>query len=290
MSPIAPVTVIVPAFNAAPYLQVTLRSLQQQTVRPEAVVVIDDGSTDDSAAIAAREGATVVRQAHKGPAAARNRGLELATTEFVAFLDADDWYGPDKLERSLTSLDELQAQCIATESWSVRGDCIEGRRNQRRVVPGVVTLELLLRGNPVVTSSVVARRKAVLDVGRFDEDPELIASEDYDLWLRLAQKEPIAYLTQPLTFCRTHTASMTEKTLFLRGVDRILERVAHQYEGEAHFQNLVRRRRADVRLDLASDLLADGGHAQARQLIDEAAGLARTWRGVKLRMRTLLHR
>lgn len=290
MSPIAPVTVIVPAFNAAPYLQVTLRSLQQQTVRPAAVVVVDDGSTDDSAAIAAREGATVVRQAHKGPAAARNRALELATTEFVAFLDADDWYGPDKLERSLSSLEELQAQCVATDAWIVRGDRIEGRQNQRRVVPGVVTLELLLRGNPVVCSSVVVRRQAVLDAGRFDEDPDLIDSEDYDLWLRLAQKEPIAYLTQPLTFCRTQAGCVAARARFLRGVDRILERVARQYEGEAHFQNLVRRRRADVRLDLACDLLAEQRFGDARQLIDEAAGIVRTWKGLKMRVRTLLHR
>lgn len=284
-----PVTVVVPAFNAGPYLEVTLQSLQHQTRAPERVIVIDDGSTDDTSKIAEKAGVTVLRQDRQaGPGAARNRGVNEATTEFVAFLDADDWYAPDKLERSVALLDKLGAGCLATDAWVVRDDRIEGRKNQKRNVPSVLTTERLLRGNPVVCSSVVARREAVRRAGGFDEHPDLVATEDFDLWLRMAQHEPIAYHAQPLTFYRVHAGSLSANTRFVRGIDRILERVARQHEGEAHFLNLVRRRRAEARLDLAWDLLGAGRKSEARAMITEASGLMPTWKGLRLRLRSLL--
>lgn len=290
MSRTAPVTVVIPAFQAAPFLEVTLQALQSQTRVPEKIVVVDDGSTDGTAEIAERLGAAVLRQEQKGPGAARNRGLELAETEFVAFCDADDWYAPDKVERGVELLEGLKANCCSTDAWVVRGERIEGRKNEQRVVPGVLTLEFLLRGNPIVCSSVIARREVVQRVGGFDESPDLIATEDYDLWLRMAAIEPIAYSPRPQTFYRVHEGSLSANTRFLRGVDRILGNVAQRYEGEAHFQNLIKRRRADVRLDLAWDLLAEQRFDDARELIEEAQKLSPSWKGLKLRLRSMLRR
>lgn len=290
MSGSVPVTVIVPAYNAAEFLPITLQSLQQQTLAPAQVIVVDDGSTDATVAIAERHGATCLRQDNAGPGAARNRGLHAATSEFVAFLDADDWYVPDKLERSLEHLRELKAACISTDAWIVRGDRVDRRKNDRRIVPMALTLELLLRGNPVVCSTVVARRESVLACGGFDEDPALVATEDYDLWLRMSAREPIAYLPEPMTFYRVHPGSLSANERFLRGVDKILDRVAAEHAGEAHFQALVRRRRADLRLDLAWDLITQGRRPEARRLIAEADGLRRSWKGWRMRLRSLLPR
>lgn len=284
----APLTVIVPAFNAASFLAVTLQSLQQQTTPPDQVILVDDGSTDDTAAIAERHGVTVIRQQQMGPGAARNRGLAAATTEFVAFLDADDWYVPDKLERCVKTLTELNAACIGTDAWVVRNDRVEGRKNQSRVVPTALTMELLLQDNPVVCSTVVARRAAVLAAGGFDEHPDMVATEDFDLWLRMAGREPIAYLPQPLTFYRVHAGSLSANSRFLRGIDRIMAKVAQEHVGEAHFQNLVRARRADVRLDLAWDLIGAGRKQEARELINEARGMASSWKALRMRLRMLL--
>ncbi len=288
MNRTTPVTVVIPAYQAGAYLRVTLESLQQQTAVPEAVVVVDDGSTDDTAAIARQFGVHLVQQAQKGPGAARNRGLELATTEFVAFLDADDWFAPDKLERAVAWLDQSEAACLATDAWIVRNDRLEGRKNQKRVVPTVLTMEHLLQDNPVVCSTVVARTAAVRAVGGFDEHPDLVATEDFDLWLRMSQREPLAYVNEPLTFYRVHAGSLSANTRFVRGLERILEQVAKQHEGEAHFQNLVRHRLADVRLDLAWDLLAAGRKAEARAMIREASKLACTWKGLRMKLRSLL--
>ena len=288
MTRTAPVTVIVPAFNAAPFLGVTLEALQTQTTVPEQIIVIDDGSTDGTAAVAEQMGVRVIKQDQRGPGAARNRGLELAQTEFVAFCDVDDWYVPDKIERGLDMLQKLGAACTATDAWVVSNDRVLGRKNEHRPVPGVLTLEFLLRGNPIVCSSVIARREAVLAAGSFDESAELIATEDYDLWLRMAVKEPIAYSPRPMTFYRVHNASLSANTRFLRGVEAILMRIAKQHEGEAHFQNLIKRRRAEVRLDLAWDLLGTGDKEEARRLIREAQQLASTWKGFKMRLRSLM--
>ena len=290
MTSSVPVTVVVPAFNAAPYLAVTLQSLKEQTAVPERVVVVDDGSTDDTVAIAEQHGVDCIRQANRGPGAARNRGLQVATTPFVAFLDADDWYAPTKLERSVTQLLNLGAACVATDAWIVRGDRVERRKNDRRVVPIVLTLEMLLRGNPVVCSTVVARTEAVRQAGGFDENPELVATEDYDLWLRMSGREPLSYLPEALTFYRAHTGSLSANTRFLRGVDRILDRLALDHPGEAHFENLIRQRRADVRLDLAWDLIAEGRRAEARVVIDEARALHRSWKGLRMKLRSLMPR
>ncbi|MFK7741297.1 MAG: glycosyltransferase family 2 protein [Planctomycetota bacterium] len=290
MSRKLPVTVIVPAYNAAPYLAVTLEAIREQTRPPERVFVVDDGSTDDTAAIAEGLGADVIRQHQQGPGAARNRGIEAAETEFVAFCDSDDWYVPDKLERAVDQLDKFSAGCSATDAWIVREDRIEGRKNENRTVPNVLTLEFLLRGNPVICSSVVARKQAVLDAGGFDESPDLIATEDYDLWLRMSVREPIAYNPRPMTFYRVHSGSLSANTRFLRGVESILARMAKQHEGEAHFQNLIRRRRAAVRLDVAWDLIGERRFGEALTVIGEAQKLAPTWKGFKMRLRSMLRR
>jgi glycosyltransferase involved in cell wall biosynthesis len=288
MSRLAPVTVVIPAWQAGEFLAATLDSLRAQTTPPEAVVVVDDGSTDATARIAVEGGATLLRQDHRGPGAARNRGVAHATSDFVAFLDADDWYAPDKLERSVEVLQEIGAACLATDAWVVRGGRIEARKNQRRHVPTVLTTERLLKGSPVICSSVVARRRAVLEVGGFDEHPDLIATEDFDLWLRMSEREPIAYLGEPLTFYRVHQGSLSANERFLRGIDRILARVAQHHVGEAHFQNLIRRRRADVRLDYAWDLITTGRKAEGRALIREAQRLSPTWKALRMRLRSML--
>jgi glycosyltransferase involved in cell wall biosynthesis len=287
MSRTAPVTVVIPAWQAAEFLADTLESLRTQTTPPEAVIVVDDGSTDETPRIAIEGGATLLRQDRRGPGAARNRGVAHATTEYVAFLDADDWYAPDKLERSVGLLQRMSASCLATDAWVVRGGRIQGRKNQRRHVPSVLTTERLLKNSPVICSSVVARRSAVLAVGGYDEHPDLIATEDFDLWLRMSEHEPLAYLAEPLTFYRVHPGSLSANERFVRGLDRILARVATQHVGEAHFQNLIRRRRADVRLDLAWDLITTGRRREGLAMIHEAQGLARSWKAMRMRLRSM---
>jgi glycosyltransferase involved in cell wall biosynthesis len=288
VSRVGPVTVVIPACDAAPFLQMALDSLKQQTVMPQEIVVVDDGSVDDTGAIAERNGALCLRQDRAGPGASRNRALAACKTEFVAFLDAEDWYALDKLERSLDYLHDLHAACLATDAWLVAGDRVEGRKNEGRVVPAVLTLELLLARNPIVCSTVVCRSEAVRSAGGFDESPDQVGTEDYDLWLRMAQREPIAWLAEPMTFYRAHADDPPGSDRWLRGVDRILDKVAASHDGEAHFQNLVKQRRSGVRLAFARELLWQGRRAEARAVLAEARRFANTWSGFFLWLRSLL--
>ena len=130
----------------------------------------------------------------------------------------------------------------------------------------------------------------VVSQTRSRASPELIATEDYDLWLRMAAREPISYSPKAMTFYRMHSGSLSANQRFLLGVDTILERVAKQHDGEAHFQNLIKRRRADVRLDVAWDMLGERRFEDARKVIAEAQQLTPTWKGLKMRLRTMLKR
>jgi glycosyltransferase involved in cell wall biosynthesis len=265
-----PVAVVIPAHNAAPYLDIALQSLAEQTAKPVEVVVVDDGSDDNTVAVAEQYGVRCLRQEQRGPGAARNRGLHATTAPLVAFLDADDWFAPNKLERQAQVLTEQGASVIACDAWLVEADKVTRTKNQGRFVPGALTLERLLAGNPLICSTVLARREAVINVGGFDEDKELIATEDYDLWLRLSQREPIAYLDEPLGFYRVHAGSLSTNERFSRGIERIMDKLAATYAREPHFLRLVGTRRRTTRLDLAWDLLLAGRRREARAMIREA--------------------
>lgn len=284
------VAVIVPARDAREHLRRALTSLQDQTQRPAQVIVVDDGSSDETQRIAEQHGAQVLRQESGGLGVALNRGLEAAMTPFVAFLDADDWYDPQKIAQSVRMLRELDAQCLATDAWVVKDGRIVERQNGDRSVPSTLTHEHLLRGNPVVCSSVVARREAVLAAGCFDVHPDLVATTDYDLWLRMAHQEPIAYLPEPLTFHRLGGECPTDGPQLVLGVDRALDKVEVAHRGEAHFMNLLRRRRGDARLELAWELLRDGEFDEARRWLRAAGEFGRSWSYWRARALCMLKR
>ncbi len=100
----ARVSVVIPVYNAAAYIGQAIASVRAQTHKPYEILVVDDGSTDDSVLIAMRAGARCIRRSHEGPGAARNSGVEQASGEYLAFLDADDLWTPDKTGRQLAAL------------------------------------------------------------------------------------------------------------------------------------------------------------------------------------------
>ncbi|GAB4147985.1 MAG: hypothetical protein Fur0037_16230 [Planctomycetota bacterium] len=281
------VAVVIPAHDEEDSLPFALRSLRDQTRPPDEVVVVDDGSTDGTPGVCEEFGVRCIRQRQAGPAAARNRGVREVRSDFVSLLDADDWYSPDKLEKSLESILELGALALGTDAWVVAGDQVLGAKNGDRRIPYAITLERLLKDNPLVCSTMVFRREAFLRAGGFDEDPRLISTEDYDLWIRFSRVEPIAYLPRALTFYRTSEGSLGTNERFLIGVDRICEKLAETHGSEPHFRRLMDRRRARSRLDLAWDRLAEGRKAEARALMREARALGRPWEAIRMWVRSL---
>lgn len=170
------ISVIIPAYNSGAFIHATIDSVLAQTIKPFEIIVVDDGSKDNTAEIAERYGepVRVLRKKNGGPASARNEGAMLATGDWLALLDADDQWLPTKLERQL--------QFTQDDSVGVVHTLVHGRK----AGSANTTFHQLWRQNIIVNSTVLLRRAAFLQMEGFDEARELISVEDYNFWLRLA--------------------------------------------------------------------------------------------------------
>jgi glycosyltransferase involved in cell wall biosynthesis len=182
------IAVIVPAYNLAGYLQEALESVLAQTVPTELldVVVIDDGSTDDTAAVAARFAPRVrcIRQSNRGLPAARNRGVAETSAPYLAFLDADDRLLPEKLADQLSILEVDRSAAVVYSGWHYIDEA--GARLPQRGwsrEEGDLLGRLLL-GNLMHPHATLVRRSLFESVGGFDET--LTSVEDWDLWIRIS--------------------------------------------------------------------------------------------------------
>jgi len=190
-------SIVVPAWNSARHIGAALDSLIRQSRTDFEVIVVDDGSTDDTAAVVAAMAATVGprgpairlhRQSNAGASAARNMGISIARADLVGFLDADDCWSPEKVR---THVALMQARPEIDLSFS--GFCIitdEGRATLELYRPeeGILPLPRLMERNIIHTSTVITRTSALDVTGGFD--PAKITYEDFDLWLRIGGLRP----------------------------------------------------------------------------------------------------
>lgn len=199
------ITAVIPAFNAAEFIAESIASLLNQTEPPVEVIVVDDGSSDDTAGVAARAGARVIRQANGGPAAARNAGIRSARADAIALLDADDIARPTRLARQRSGLADPNV-----------GVVFSGHHVEHKVPPtppALIDFDTLWARNWIPTSTVLLRRAAWEAVGGFDEARDLIGVEDYNCWLRLAHAGwGFSRVADVLVDYRPTPASLTAQT------------------------------------------------------------------------------
>lgn len=192
------VSVIVPTYNRSSVLSRALRSILAQTRPANQIIVVDDGSTDGTADRITRGFPQIdlLQQENRGVSAARNRGILASRGEWIALLDSDDEWRPQKLERQLA---ELQGQpayrvCHTDEIWIRRGRRVNpGRRHAKH---GGWIFQRCLPLCAISPSTVLIHRTIFDEVGLFDE--ELPACEDYDLWLRICARYPVLLVEEPL--------------------------------------------------------------------------------------------
>lgn len=191
------VSVIIPTFDRARVLPRALDSVLAQTRPADEVIVVDDGSTDGTAELirARYPQVRLIEQSNSGVSAARNRGIEQATGDWIALLDSDDRWLPTKLEAQFELIDQHPGHrlCHTEEIWIRNGKRVNQMDKHRKSGGDIYSQCLPLC---VISPSAVLLHRSLLDeVGLFDE--ELPACEDYDLWLRICAHEPVLYVETP---------------------------------------------------------------------------------------------
>ncbi len=211
------VSVIIPTYNRCELLREALASVFAQTYRDFELIVVDDGSNDDTAVVVQEfAGVRYVWQPHRGVSAARNYGVALSEGAWVAFLDSDDLWQPRKLERQIAFVaahPHVQI-CHTEELWLRHGIRVNPQQKHRKPT-GDIFAPSLARCL-VSPSSVMLRRELFVQVGGFDE--RLPACEDYDLWLRIAVRLPVYLIDTPLVIKRGGHADQLSRRFW--GMDR----------------------------------------------------------------------
>lgn len=208
------VSVIIPAFNVAAWIGETIQSVLHQTYRPTEVIVVDDGSTDSTPLVAQSFGKAVkyIRKINGGVGSARNAGFRVSTGEYVAFVDADDLWLPDKLARQVALLESKPdvgwVYCDALVVDDSDNNILD-RVGRTSDLPEGDIVDSLLLNNFVPCPSPLIRRALLATLGGFDELRSLTVSEDWDMWLRLAAAAPAGCVRSPLARVRSHPGSMT---------------------------------------------------------------------------------
>ncbi|MBD2017639.1 glycosyltransferase [Microcoleus sp. FACHB-53] len=207
------ISVIVPAYNAERTILETITSVLNQTFSDFELIVINDGSTDKTLELLNTVEdlrLKIFSYENGGESVARNRGISLATGKFMAFLDADDLWTPDKLELQLAALQQ-HPEAGVVYSWAYymdeKGESLQV--DQPIFFEGNVYAELLVRDFIVSGSNCMVRREAIESVGEFD--PALPCAADWDYWLRLAARWPFVVVPKPQILYRITSNSASSK-------------------------------------------------------------------------------
>jgi len=272
---------VIPTYNCANKLRCAVESVLAQTFPDYEIWVIDDGSTDDTRAALEpfSNQLNYVYQANSGVAAARNRGIECARGDYVAFLDADDRWYPHKLERvaqAVQSNPDVGLYYSQVDFYGRDGSMLWTYRSQDS---GVRNYRTLLETDYVMTSSAVVRKSCFAQVGGFDV--ELSRCQDWDMWIRIARAFPIRLIPETLVAYQYMGAgSLTSAYLrWVEAHDRVMEKA---FAADPQLGPAVRWRvRSAVAHRKGKIYLAAGDEAAAlhefRQSVKLRWGNGRSW-------------
>jgi len=249
------VSVVLATYNYGRYLAGALDSALSQTLCDLEVIVVDDGSTDETKDVMVsyldNPRVRYFGIDHSGQPAAKNFGIRLARAPLIAFLDADDLWLPSKLEKQAAIFAADPALGVVFSQRLLIDE--QGRHlqfSQPRLPRGNVLADMF-RQNFICFSSAVIRRTVLDQVGLFDTN--LALAIDYDLWLRIAQRFPFDYVDEPLVMYRTGHASLSRRTEErLKTAAGIMDRFLHEHGGQAVLNPaLVRRAQAETYYEIA---------------------------------------
>ena len=192
------ISVVIPTYNRKHTLPRAIASVLNQTLQPTEIIMVDDGSTDGTADWIQETYPRInpIRQSNKGVSAARNIGIKSAKCDWIALLDSDDEWLPDKLERQVEAFNQNPGikLCHTEEIWIRNGVRVNQKKKHQKY--GGHIFEKCLDMCRISPSSAIFHQSLLDDVGYFDEAFSIC--EDYDLWLRITAEYPVLFLDEPL--------------------------------------------------------------------------------------------
>ena len=264
------VTVIIPTYNRADFLAEAVDSVLNQTWKDLETLVVDDGSTDRTRELIARYGKRLkyFYKKNEGPSSARNVGIREALGTYVAFLDSDDVWEPEKLSIQMDFMRKHpEIKLVCTDSSVI--DSRESREGKLKKDLMGNLFSLLYSNSFIRTSTVLMNKACFQEVGYFDERYQ--SAEDYDVWLRVARRYPIAYLNRPLVRYRKHEGNVShDKITLRRNALSVLE--AH-YDPKEISARTYRTRMSNLHLYFGRAYLRLGDTEMARRSFDRSLRL-----------------
>jgi glycosyltransferase involved in cell wall biosynthesis len=243
---------VIPVFNAEKYLRQAICSALEQTLPPHEVIIVDDGSTDSSREIAASFGPAVIclSQEHQGPSAARNLATARSTGDWIAFLDADDYWLPDKLARQAAM---IQADPTIGLVYTGRTELSpDGSFNEVRAQQPSWVKERLQFENPIFPTTVMARREFLIE---YPWHESFKSSEDWWLFYRLSRVTNLAAVAEPTAVYRLHAESLTSRDWksVLHYAEMVSRSIQNDFTGS---HKMLLRRKVNSRLFASAGIAA----------------------------------
>lgn len=266
-----------PAYNAEKYIGDSIKSVLAQTYSEWELIVIDDGSTDSTSEVVLQIAANENRikyvfQENSRLGKARNEGIRNSRGKLIAFLDSDDLWLPQKLEMQLQTQKDTNADVVFTGAHIFWEDNVSDETKAFPIVPGMhpggEMLDLLLKLNFIPVMSVMMRREALDDAGRFEEAASYHGCEDYDLWLKLAKRGALFFgMQEKLVRYRRHPKAMTHKDSH---VLKPMLRVVMRHIKDSGLREAAKKYRVrTLYRELIAALIKEGQSAEAEVYLKE---------------------
>ena len=226
------ISVVIPAYNVEDYIADAIESALSQSYRAGEIIVVNDGSTDNTASILLKfeKSITIIHQKNAGLAATRNRGANEAHGNVIAFLDADDIWLPQKLQTQAEKLNSFDIVYSNRLNFGERGDLPELQSDVSEMMEGDIWESLLL-GNFITASSVVIKKPLFDKMGGFNETFRYC--EDWDIWLRCSENHSVGYCSEPLVRYRFRADSLSKNHLaMLKMRELVIMRALQSQRGQ----------------------------------------------------------
>ena len=280
------VSVVMPTYNHAEFIDRSIRSALEQTVPPKEIIVVDDGSTDGTDARVSAFGPPVryVRRSNRGPSSARNVGIRLADGEWIALLDSDDVWIPRKLELQLELVARKPEISVVYGAMQLGVDPDRGLVSESSEMSPPDLMQALLFSNCITGSAscVLVRRACFEKVGLFDE--QLRWAEDWDMWIRLAQQCRFGYVPEVLVALGSTGIDLSfDLEAMLKGRGKLLHKHRALYDSQPGGARLWRKVQSRTHVIEAQIHVRNGDLSAARRAYARAFLKWPFWRDVPIK-------